>query len=72
MEVKSRKPARVYKTTTITLLNGKKRRIVKSGVVDVSEQFTIDGGVDVVVTMCPGKEYLSSLSREKIILKLDW
>lgn len=66
------KPKRVYKTTTITLLSGKKRRIVKSDVVDVSEQLTIDESVDVVVTMRSGKEYLCLLTREQVMNKIGW
>lgn len=54
------------KTTVITLLSGKPRRIVKSEVVAVHEQENLMGGVDVSVFMKSGAFYLTQMSKSDI------
>lgn len=72
MEMKNQNPKKIkkYKPTCITLLSGKKLRVMKSEVVDVVEQNVIGGGYDVIVCMKSGKEYISQESKSSILTKI--
>lgn len=61
---------RVAKTTTIELLNGVMRRIVKSEVDCIHEQTNIMGGVDTEVFMRSGTCYLTKLTKAEVESKI--
>lgn len=60
-----------FKTMELTLISGKKRRIVKDECVDVQEQYIIGGGIDVVVIMQSGIQYLVDMSKQQVLAKLE-
>ena len=70
MKNQNPKKTKKYKSMCITLLSGKKLRIIKSEVVDVVEQAVIGGGYDIIVCMKSGKEYLSQENKNSILTKI--
>ena len=65
------KPKKQVKSFALHLLSGKKVRLIKKEVVDVSEQYTIWGGYDVIVCVKSGKEYLAQDKKEDILVKIS-
>lgn len=59
------------KTTVLNLISGKQRRIVKKEVADVLEQYTIGGGLDVVVIMVSGVQYIVNMSKQQVLSKIN-
>ena len=72
MEMKNQNPKKIkkYKSTCITLLSGKKLRVMKREVADVAQQNVSGGGHDVIVCMKSGKEYISQESKSSILTKI--
>ena len=58
------------KTTVLSLISGKQRRIAKKEVADVLEQYTIGGGLDVVVVMVSGVQYIVNMSKQQVLSKI--
>lgn len=59
------------KTTLINLLNGKQVRIIKKEVVEIQEQRTLfGGGIDVVVIMRSGWQYIAGETKQALLTKI--
>ena len=65
------KPKRKFKTTVINLLGGKQCRIEKAEVVDIKEQFTIGGGLDIVLVMKSGQQYIVDMTKDQVQIKIN-
>lgn len=70
MKEKIQKPKRKFKTTVINLLGGKQRRIEKAEVVDIQEQFTLGGGLDIVLVMKSGQQYIVDMTKDQVLIKI--
>lgn len=70
MKQQIQKPKRKFKTTVINLLGGKQRRIEKAEVVDIQEQFTL-GGLDIVLIMKSGQQYIVDMTKEQVQIKIN-
>lgn len=70
MKEKIQKPKRKFKTTVINLLGNKQRRIEKAEVVDIQEQFTLGGGLDIVLFMKSGQKYIVDMTKEQVLTKI--
>lgn len=64
------KQPRKFKTTVIRLLGGKPRRIEKAEVADIQEQYTLGGGLDVVLIMKSGQQYVVDMTKEQVLIKV--
>lgn len=71
MKEKIQKPKRKFKTTVINLLGGKQRRIEKAEVVDIQEQFTLGGGLDIVLVMKSGQQYIVDMTKDQVQIKIN-
>jgi len=54
----------------ISLLDGKQVRIKKAEVADVQEQYVLGGGLDVVVEMKSGYQYITTMSKQQILERI--
>lgn len=64
------KQPRKFKTTVIRLLGGKSRRIEKAEVANIQEQYTLGGGLDVVLIMKSGQQYVVDMTKEQVLIKV--
>lgn len=64
------KQPRQFKTMKIRLLGGKDCRIEKAQVADVQEQYTLGGGIDVVLIMKSGWQYVVDMKKEELLIKI--
>jgi hypothetical protein len=71
MKQQIQKPKRKFKTTVINLLGGKQRRIEKAEVVDIQEQFTLGGGLDIVLVMKSGQQYIVDMTKDQVQIKIN-
>lgn len=71
MKHQIQKPKRKFKTTVISLLGGKQRRIEKAEVVDIQEQFTLGGGLDIVLVMKSGQQYIVDMTKDQVQIKIN-
>jgi len=61
---------RQSKTIVIQTIAGKQIRIKKSEVADVQEQYVLGGGLDVVVEMKSGYQYITTMSKQQILERI--
>jgi len=61
---------RQSKTIVIQTIAGKQVRIKKSEVADVQEQYVLGGGLDVVVEMKSGYQYITTMSKQQILERI--
>lgn len=71
MKQQIQKPKRKFKTTVINLLGDKQRRIEKAEVVDIQEQFTLGGGLDIVLVMKSGQQYIVDMTKDQVQIKIN-
>lgn len=65
------KAKRKIKSMVISLISGKTRRIIKAEVADIQEQYTLGGGLDVVLIMQSGQQYIVNMTKQQIKDKID-
>lgn len=53
-------------STVINTISGRKIRILKAEVADVQEQYTLGGGIDVVIIMKSGWQYIVNATKQEI------
>lgn len=64
------KTKRKTKTFVTVLLSGKLRRLEKALVADVQEQYTLGGGLDTVLIMKTGQQYVLGESKAQVLTKI--
>lgn len=65
------KVKRKIKSMVINLISGKTCRIIKAEVADIQEQYTLRGGLDVVLIMQSGKQYIVDMTKQQIKDKIN-
>lgn len=65
------KAKRKIKSMVISLISGKARRIIKAEVADIQEQYTLGGGLDVVLIMQSGQQYIVDMTKQQIEDKIN-
>lgn len=65
------KAKRKIKSMVINLISGKTRRIIKAEVADIQEQYTLGGGLDVVLIMQSGQQYIVDMTKQQIKDKIN-
>lgn len=59
------------KTIVVPLIGGAKRRIYKSEISAITEQYFLDGTLDVEIWMRSGHKYLTNIPKKKLEEKIS-